>query len=152
MRPIKKDPEKEGFRVRRQAEKQQTVYRLIPLCAQELVVASCKGPPPNFLSPRASNPSPPLRLTFLEFLAAASNVGIFLQQELICLVLHLLLPLTEPVNALRYYLCVLTLCLCVFEFPFSPPSGKPLCIIVTGDNSQNSADFLLACASRASSR
>lgn len=56
-----KDTVKEGFSVRRQAEKQQTVYRLILFCAPKLVAASCKAPPSFFLlcAPQPPPPPPP---------------------------------------------------------------------------------------------
>lgn len=130
--PLKRTRRKRGFRVRRQAEKQQTVYRLILLCAQELVVVSCKAPHPNPLS---------YRLTFLEFLA--SNVGIFLQQELICLVPHPPPPLRNPVNA-PTIICVFWHSAFVSLSSLSPPLWQTLCLRVTGDNSQNPADFFLA--------
>lgn len=50
-----KDTGKEGFSVRRQAEKQQPVYRLILFCVPNLVVASCKAP---LLSCRQCPPRP----------------------------------------------------------------------------------------------
>lgn len=123
-----KDTGKEGFSVRRQAEKQQPVYRLILLCAPNLVAASCEAPP------LSCPPSP--RLTFL---AAASCMGTFLEQKQICLVLcHFLSPdpcpfyhvwklNRESIVRKRMFslfcLCFVTLCfasylLCIF-CPFS---------------------------------
>ncbi len=81
-----KDTGKEGFSVSRQAEKQQPVYRLILLCAPNLVAASCEALPLSFSSVSA----PPSCLTFL---AAASCMGAFLEQKQICLVLRHFLSL-----------------------------------------------------------
>lgn len=54
-----KDTGKEGFSVRRQAEKQQPVYRLILLCAPNFVAASCEAPPLSFSSVSAQPHRPP---------------------------------------------------------------------------------------------
>lgn len=53
-----KDSGKEGFSVRRQAEKQQPVYRLILLCAPNFVAASCEAPPLSFSSVCTTPPPP----------------------------------------------------------------------------------------------
>ena len=68
--------------MRRQAEKQQPVYRLILLCAPNLVAASCEAP--------SSLLSLSLCLTFL---AAVSCMEAFPEQKQICLVLRHFLSL-----------------------------------------------------------
>lgn len=136
-----KDTGKEGFSVSRQAEKQQPVYRLILLCAPNLVAASCEAPSLLFLSPQCLHPPTPPCLTFL---AAASCMGAFLEQKQICLVLRHFLSLDpclfyhvwklnrEAIVVRRMFslfcLCFVTLCfasylLCVV-CPFSLLSGK----------------------------
>lgn len=110
-----KDTGKEGFTVRRQAEKQQPVYRLILLCVPNLVAASCEVPPLSFSSLSA----PPC----LTFLAAASCMGAFPEQKQICLVRCHFLSLDpclfyhvwklnrEPIVRKRMFcLCFVTLC------------------------------------------
>lgn len=54
-----KDTGKEGFSVRRQAEKQQPVYRLTLLCAANLAAASCEASPSFFLLSAPRPPSSP---------------------------------------------------------------------------------------------
>lgn len=91
-----KDTGKKEFCVRRQAEKQQPVYRLILLCAPNLVAASCEDPPLLSTSffllsvcPQPSSPSsPPLKTPCLAFIAAVSCMGAFPEQKQICLVRH----------------------------------------------------------------
>lgn len=81
-----KDTGKEGFSVRRQAEKQQPVYRLILLCAPNLVAASYEAPPLSFSSVSAPHTPPPSHPPCLTFLAATSCMGAFPEQKQICLV------------------------------------------------------------------
>lgn len=139
-----KDTGKEGFSVRRQAEKQQPVYRLILLCAPNFVAASCEAPPLSFSSVSAQPHRPPLPNPVLcfTFLAAASCMGAFLEQKQICLVrrhflsLDLCLSLSclkaeqwgysekKNVLALRFMFCNAALRLTCFVSPVPFLSGK----------------------------
>lgn len=74
-----KDAGKGGFSARRQAEKQQPVYRLILLCVPILTAASSETPPSLY------SPLPPIN-PHLTFLAAVSCMGAFPEQKQICLV------------------------------------------------------------------
>lgn len=78
--------------MRRQAEKQQPVYRLILLCAPNLDAASCEAPPRSFSSVSAPHTPHPAPLC-LTFLAAESCMGAFPEQKQICLVLRHFLSL-----------------------------------------------------------
>ncbi len=80
-----KDTGKEGFSVRRQAEKQQPVYRLILLCAPNPRRSILWSSPSFFLL--GVWPPPPC----LTFLAVTSCMGAFHEQKQICLVLRHLL-------------------------------------------------------------
>lgn len=111
-----KDTVKEGFSVRRQAEKQQTVYRLILLCAPKLGAASCKDPPPSLFFLCASP-----HLTFLAFLAAVSGMGYSLNRNRFVSFSIVLFHRThECSHSSIYVLLHSALCLCIAcPFPSS---------------------------------
>lgn len=124
-----KDTVKEGFSVRRQAEKQQTVYRLILLCAPKLVAASCKGPP------TISRPTlclPPPHISCISCSSVRHGFP-WTETDLFSSPSFFLTGLMS-VLTLLFTFCYTLLCVFVLPAPF-PPLWQTLYIIVTRDRS-----------------